>query len=188
MFNADFPYIFSYFAVSPLSECMQMMFFDVFIPTLDVYGDASLVIPWYYKGHHLYYAAFMTIPMILNYLFTTYKWWSLEKTSDKKWSWILVTLQLWQQWRAIKIIYLLFKRNPRAHEKKKQMLKELSSIEPFLESMPAILIMSCIWIHAMMTAKGCDSATSVAKFNRGEVNCTDLLRPLVYPLCNRTRN
>ena len=130
-----------------------MIFFDVFLPTLDVYGDASLVIPWYYNGHYLY-ALFMTIPMILNYVFTSYKWWSLENKTDRKWSWILVVLQLWQQYRAIKIIYLLYKKDVRAHEKKKTMLKELSSIEPFYESVPAIIAMSFIWMHAIIGARG----------------------------------
>ena len=125
-----------------------MGFFDVFLPTLDVYGDASLVIPWYYQGHYAY-ASLMTVPMVLNYLFTTYKWWSMEKASDKKWSWVLVMLQLWQQWNAFKVMRLIYKKDDRAEEKKKRTLKELSSIEPFFESVPSIMIMTCIWLHTL---------------------------------------
>ena len=90
--------------------------------------------------------------MVLNYVFTMYKWWSLEKRSDKKWSWILVLMQVWQQWRAMKIIYLFLKKDARAPKKKKVLLKELSSIESFFESVPAILIMTCIWVHAIQKA------------------------------------
>ena len=125
-----------------------MGFFDVVLPTLDVYGDASLVIPWYYQGHYAY-ASLMTVPMVLNYLFTTYKWWSMEKASDKKWSWVLVVLQLWQQWNAFKVMYKIYKKDDRAEEKKKRTLKELSSIEPFFESVPSILIMTGIWLYAV---------------------------------------
>ena len=125
-----------------------MGFFDVFLPTLDVYGDASLVIPWYYQGHYAY-ASLMTAPMILNYIFTAYKWWSMEKASDKKWSWVLVMLQLWQQWNAFKVMRLIYKKDDRAEEKKKRTLKELSSIEPFFESVPSILIMTGIWLYAV---------------------------------------
>ena len=130
-----------------MGEILTMGFFDVFLPTLDVYGDASLMIPWYYQGHYVY-ASLMTVPMVLNYLFTTYKWWSVEKASDKKWSWILVMLQLWQQWNALKVIRKIYKKDNRAEEQKKKMLRELSSIEPFFESVPSILIMTCIWMHA----------------------------------------
>ena len=124
-----------------------MGFFDVFLPTLDVYGDASLVIPWYYQGHYAY-ASLMTVPMVLNYLFTTYKWWAMEKASDKKWSWVLVMLQLWPQWNAFKVMRKIYKKDDRAEELKKRIKKELSSIEPFFESVPSILIMTCIWLHA----------------------------------------
>ena len=163
-----------------------MILFDVFLPTFDVYGDASLVIPWYNNGHHLY-AMLMTIPMLLNYVCTSYKWWSLEKRPDKKWTWILVVLQLWQQWRAIKIIYLFFKKDARAQEKKKTMLKEISSIEPFSESVPAILIMTFIWVHAdielqtLVSPRHWQQVDSEVfrkfrNFSRGQMepkNCTD---------------
>ena len=146
-----------------------MTFLDLLLPTLDVYSDVSLIVSWYYQGYYSYtlgyynrysgsannayqafivYAAMMTIPLMLNYLFMSYKWWTMENASDKKWSWILVLLQLWQQWNALKIIYKFFKKDIRAEEEKKRMLKELSSIEPFFESVPSILIMTCVWLHA----------------------------------------
>ena len=71
----------------------------------------------------------------------------MEKASDKKWSWVLVMLQLWQQWNAFKIIRKIYKKDDCAEDEKKRMLKELSSIEPFFESVPSILIMTCIWSH-----------------------------------------
>ena len=124
-----------------------MTFLDVLLPTLDVYGDVSLIVSWHYQGYNEY-AAMMTIPLMLNYLFMSYKWWSMENASNKKWSWVLVLLQLWQQWKALKIIYKIFKKDVRAGEEKKRMLKELSSIEPFFESVPSTLIMTCIWLYS----------------------------------------
>ena len=52
---------------------MSMVLFDAILPTLDVYGDASLVGPWYHYGHYRY-AGLMTIPMALNYILTFIKW------------------------------------------------------------------------------------------------------------------
>jgi hypothetical protein len=90
----------------------------------------------------------------LNFFFSTYKWWCIEKKSQKKWSWILLLLQFYQQWKALKVIRLLWKGDKRANEKKKEMLKEVSSLEPFLESTPATIIMTMIWLLAIVDRSG----------------------------------
>ena len=92
--------------------------FDVGLPTLDVYSDLSLIIPWFIRGHVIYGWS-MTVPLLLQFISTAYKWIKMEKPEDKKWSWILLLLQLWPQWRAIRIIRLLYRNDPRAVEKKK---------------------------------------------------------------------
>ena len=173
---------------------MYIMFSSVFLPTFDVVCDLWLVIPWYLKGHY-HYATLMTIPMVLNYPITIYKWCLLEKTSDRKWSWILVSLQLWQQWRMIKIIYLLLKKDARAQEKKKELLKQLSGIEPFFESVPALIILSCIVFHAVnVSGVRKEINEGIHRINSPDskyhlINCTDPLRPLVYKnLCELTEN
>ena len=134
------------------SECGTMLFFDVFMPSLDVYSDLSLVVPWYLDGHPSY-ALMMSLPPLLNFLFSTYKWWCTEKRSEKKWSWILLLLQFYQQWKALKVIRLLWKGDKRANDAKKEMLKEASSLEPFLEATPATIIMTMIWLLAFADAK-----------------------------------
>ena len=131
-----------------MGECVSLMLFDVLLPIADVYGDASLVIPWYLEGHYMYAMA-MTIPMLLNYIFTSRKWWSFEEKKHKWWSWILVIFQLWQPWRASKVMILLYKNDEKAQAKKKEMMRDLSSIEPFLESLPAVLIMTTLWVHGI---------------------------------------
>ena len=131
---------------SNLGDCASIMLFDVLLPITDVYGDTSLVIPWYLQGHYKF-AILMTLPMLLNYIFTTYKWWSFEDSGNKWWSWMLVLLQLWQPWRAMKVMFLLYKNDDQAQAKKKVMLREVASIEPFLESVPAVFIMTFLWIH-----------------------------------------
>ena len=124
------------------------MLFDVLLPIADVYGDVSLVIAWYLRGHYLYALA-MAIPMFLNYIFSSYKWWSFEEWKHKWWSWILVVFQLWQPWRALKVIFLLYKKDDKAQAKKKEMMREVSSIEPFVESVPTVFIMTALWVHGL---------------------------------------
>ena len=131
-----------------MGECLSLMLFDVLLPIADVYGDASLVIPWYLEGHYMYAMA-MTIPMLLNYIFTSFKWWSFEEKKHKWWSWILVLFQVWQPYKASKVMLLLYKNDDKAQNEKREMMRDLSSIEPFLESLPAVLIMTTLWVHGL---------------------------------------
>ena len=169
-----------------------MFFSDVFLPTIDIWGDLSLVIIWYYSGHPVY-ATLMTIPLLLNYPVTIYKWWSLETTSEKKSSWFLVVLQLWQQWLAIKVIYHILKKDGTPQEKNKTALKQLKGIEPFFESVPALLILSCIVGHAIWPLPSAIGEPYHKVYRPNSkyhlINCTDPLRPLVYTnFCAVTEN
>ena len=122
------------FLASFVGEICTMGSLNVVLPTIDVYTDASLVFDWFIRGHPVY-KGMMTVPLALNYISTTYKWWSLEKekkSDSRKWSWVLVLLQVWQQWNSIKIIYRILNRDKCAEVKKKKILRELS-ISDFLE-------------------------------------------------------
>ena len=126
---------------------LPLCLFDVTLPTLDIYSDLSLVIPWYLASHWKY-ATCMSIPLILQFSSTIYKWIQIEKPKRKKWSWILLLLQVWPQWRAFRVMILLHKNAERAQNKKQELLREISSTEPFLEAWPSILIMTIIWVQA----------------------------------------
>ena len=43
-------------------------------------------------------------------------------------------LQFWPQWRAIQVMRLDFKNDPKAEEKKKKLMREITTTEPFLDS------------------------------------------------------
>ena len=173
------------FLASFVGEICTMGSLNVVLPTIDVYTDASLVFDWFIRGHPVY-AGMMTFPLALNYIFTTYKWWSMEKkkkSDSRKWSWVLVLLQVWQQWNSIKIIYRILNRDKCAEVKKKTILRELSSIEPFFEAVPSILIMTCIWLHTQCTGPigtvqeqyslYVDGSLLVKFLNMGYLNCSN---------------
>ena len=120
-----------------------MALFDVGLPTLDVYSDLSLIIPWLIAGHWIYGLS-MTIPLLLQFVSTIYKWIKIEKREDKKWSWIFLILQLWPQLTAIRVIKLLYKNDPSANDKKKEFNSEVGCTEPFLEAWPSFIIMTII--------------------------------------------
>ena len=56
---------------------------DVALPSLDAYSDISLITGWYLNGH-FDYAISMTVPILLQFLSTIYKWVRLEKRENKK--------------------------------------------------------------------------------------------------------
>ena len=117
------------------------------MPSIDVYSDFTLIVGWYWY-HHWKYALSMTIPLMLQFLATIYKWIRLEKRESKKWSWPLLMLQFWPQWRALRIIHLDFKNDEKTGRKKKVLMQEVNSAEPFLEAWPSIIIMTVILIIA----------------------------------------
>ena len=90
----------------------------------------------------------MTVPVLLLFLSTIYKWIRLEKRENKKWSWVILLLQFWPQWRAIRVMRLDFKNDPRTDDKKKELMREVTTTEPFLEAWPSIIIMTMIWMYA----------------------------------------
>ena len=140
---------------SPLKGILPSALFDVGLPTLDVYSDLSLIIPWFIGGHYIYGAS-MTFPIMLCFLATAYKWYRIEESTNKRWSWVFLLLQLWPQLRAIRVMKKLYQGDTRAYENKKHLNSELGSIEPFLESWPSLIIMTAIWCHAM-GASGMDN-------------------------------
>ena len=86
----------------------------------------------------------MLIPVVLQFVSTIYKWIRLEKTNSKRWTWIPLVLQFWPQWRALRIINLDRKDTIKADEKKKELKREVTSTEPFLEAFTSLLIMTVI--------------------------------------------
>ena len=118
---------------SPLQRVLPSVIFDVGLPTLDVYGDLSLIIPWLIGGHYVYGAS-MSVPLLLSFISIAYKWYRIEKSHDKRWSWVFLLLQCWPQLRALRVIRKLYNGHPRANEAKRKFSTELGSIEPFLEA------------------------------------------------------
>ena len=119
----------------------------VLMPTMDTYGDLSLIIPWVIASHY-YYAVSMAIPLLLQFLATIVKWNQLEKPQDKKWSWVFLILQLWPQLRALRVIKLMYNGDKRADDKKRKLQQEVYCNEAILEAVPSIFIMTIICCSA----------------------------------------
>merc|ERR1712226_1614183 len=87
-------------------------------------------------------------PLLLQFASTIYKWIRLGKRKHKKWSWIALVLQFWPQWRALRVMHLNYKNDKKFETKKKELMREITTTEPFLEAWPSIIIMTIIWLSA----------------------------------------
>ena len=90
----------------------------------------------------------MSVPLLLNLLFTFRQWWITEKEEDKKWSWLFLITLTWPQWRFLKVIRLLYKKDKNAICERKKLLTSLIGIEALVESVPSMMIMTFICFQA----------------------------------------
>ena len=146
--------------------------FDVLLPTIDTTSDISLATSWYIEGHTAYATA-MAVPPMINYCFAWYKWWSNDKIFRMKWSWIFVLTNFYHQMNAIRLMGS-FRNNDQLDVKKKQkMLNEVSSLDPYLESAPSVMIMSMIWLSAL-TGNGIEPFGGMVKdHSAGYFDCSN---------------
>ena len=130
---------------SGIKRIAPSFIFEVALPSADVFSDLSLIIPWYLSGHWKY-AISMSVPLYLQFSSTTLKWNMLENKKNKRWSAILLILQCWPQWRALQLILLDYKKDGKFEIKKQELMREVTSTEPFLEAWPSAMILTMIWV------------------------------------------
>merc|ERR1711971_1514054 len=120
-------------------------------PSFDIYSDlafsSSLLSGTYepYDGKavkHPIFGSMMLVPIILATLFVIPHW---LKREDITWKRILtfplLVGQFWPQWQVLKVLKLIRERRTREwREEKEKLEKEVSSLEPFLESVPQVHI------------------------------------------------
>ena len=111
---------------------------NIVLPTMDLYRDLSMMTRLFNSEYSEYsgWIGFLFLCLLINFLFTSLAWWRLEAAEDKRWSWVLLLLQVWPQSRAVRVIWLNWTGHPKADEEKAKMDREVGGLEPFLEAMP----------------------------------------------------
>ena len=123
---------------------IPMLIFDVGLIFADNVSDIRLIVTWYTSGNSNFATA-MLIPFFLNVSSNIYHWWKWDSRSEKKYTWLLIFLQLWPIYRAIKLAIKIFKKLPGAEEEKKKFEAEIVTLEPYLESLPSVFVMAMAW-------------------------------------------
>ena len=85
--------------------CM-LVTMSILWPSCDVYSDLLLFIDLMIRGE-VRYAACLLLPQLVNISLTALLWKKLELKEHRSWSWILVPLQAWPQFFAIRIIWTM---------------------------------------------------------------------------------
>ena len=114
---------------------------NIIVPTLHLYRDLTMITRLFNAGYSEYYGwtSFLLLGLLINFFFISLAWWRLESAADKRWSWLLLLLQVWPQSRALKVIWLLWTGDPSASQEKARLDREVGGLEPFLEAFPTAL-------------------------------------------------
>ena len=132
-------------------EALIILATGVILPSFDIYSDIalsySLISGTYCDNSHSVcrkhpnYGAIMFIPIIMANLFTIPHWLKRENTWKKRLCTLPLFLgQFWPQFQALKLFWLIKNKDLKWRKKKEQLDREISSIEPFLESLPQVNI------------------------------------------------
>ena len=124
-----------------ITPTIIIIVFNIVLPTMDLRRDITVLL--YLRNFPEYWGwtMFLLIGIILNFIFTCSAWWRLDTQKEKKWSWIFLVLQIWPQTKALQVISLILRKDPRARQLRGKMSREVGGLEPFLEAMPTVFLM-----------------------------------------------
>ena len=116
-------------------DALLLIAFNIFLPTFDVYSDIVLSVG-FIRGtkdkrgiHHPKFGLAILTPVFLSFLFLIPQWLKIEDNKQKRLKTLpLLFMQIWPQYRVVKLLYYGFKRNPKYANKKAIYDKDLSSI------------------------------------------------------------
>jgi len=123
-------------------EASLLLFLGVFGQSWDVYSDIALSIQFAngIGGNdltHPTYAVAVMVPVALSFIFNIRQWWKNEDGLKKKLISVpFLILQLYPSFAAYRLVVYLITRDKKWFDAKKIYDTSMSSIEPFLESIP----------------------------------------------------
>ena len=106
-------------------DALLLIIFSIFLPTLDIYTD--IVLSFVVSDRII--GLVILAPVILSFLFLIPQWLKIEDSKQKRLKTLpLLFLQIWPQYRVVKLLHYGFKRNPKYANKKAIYDKDLNSI------------------------------------------------------------
>ena len=127
-----------------LTPTVILIIFNIILPTVDVYRDLRMMFTLYSFPQYWRWGLFLFSGVATNFVFTCLAWWRLESAQSKRWSWLVLLLQLWPQWRAARVLRMTWRGVPAAPQEKAKLDREVGGLEPFLEAIPTAFVVYCI--------------------------------------------
>ena len=127
---------------------LQHTIFDILLPTSDAFGDIKFAISAFYSQNPGI-GCLMILPVVLNMAFTFYKWFSTDHDTqkEKRFTWLLVVLNLWPQYQVLKLILLILRGKSKDiwEPVQDKIKREISFIEPFIEAIPQFFVSAAVF-------------------------------------------
>ena len=113
----------------PISNVILIVFFGIFLHSVDVYSDIAFTVKLYINGNANYSYATMG-PILAGFVCLLPHWWRIEDTREKKLKTLpLLVLQCWPQYLACRILYFgLVKKIALWRTEKQRLNRDISSI------------------------------------------------------------
>ena len=123
-----------------IKEFVLLSVMSIGLPSWDAYADVYLAISAIMNGQVIW-GSLLLAPVLLNLIFVSIAWWKFEDPGAKKYTWILVLLCFWPQYRAFRLMFVIcWKGEEEGMKEKKWFEQKVGTLEPFLEAMPQVRI------------------------------------------------
>ena len=118
---------------------IRLITFGVGLRTFDTYGDINFALQAFTTKNYLISCLILTPVLIcLGFTFKVWKDTSFDSSIEKRWSWILVLLNLWPQYQVAKLLRFIIRgiSDSDLKEKEDKLERQLLYIEPWIEAIP----------------------------------------------------
>ena len=146
---------------------LQHTIFDILLPTSDAFGDIKFAISAFYSQNPGI-GCLMILPVVLNTAFTYYKWFSTDHDTqkEKRFTWLLVVLNLWPQYQVLKLILLILRGKSKDiwEPVQDKIKREISFIEPFVEAIPQFFVSAAVFNLLIIRSRSIEFDDTAAFF------------------------
>ena len=110
-----------------------MSFFSVLLPTGDVFSDIIFTTQLFLKGHYKFGACSL-VPLSISWLMIAIQWFKTESKENrhKLQTLPLLILQVYPQWRALRVLYYGKMKDPRWQKMKEEFDTRISHLGKLL--------------------------------------------------------
>ena len=123
-----------------IQEVFLVVIFHIILPTADTVSDLRLIIIFFAEGQPGW-AGLLLLPFLVNYLTTLHSWWHFERGHRRN-TWPASLLGCYPQLVAARVLYWLCKDEERGLEEKRRMERDVAELEPVLEAMPTVAVLT----------------------------------------------